>query len=442
MSAATLEPIATADPLLSTDTRGPARLGWWIVLAGLGSFVLWAALAPLDRGVPLTGSLTVAGNRKAVQHLTGGTVEAILVREGDRVRAGDPLVRMVAVHQKANAESLRMQYLLARASVARLLAERDGRPLEVPPELRELQQDPRGAEALRAQVQLLAMRQSALQAELGAIDEGIAAAQQQLQGHGAARDGKSAQLKLVREQLDGARELAAQGFMARTRVLDLERAHAELATAVGEEASHMARMERQVAELRMRRLQRQQEARKEVQAQLAEAQKEAEGLGSRLAALDHDVANVVVRAPADGTVVSLAVFTHGGVVAPGARLMDIVPSDAPLEVEGQLPVHLVDKVHAGAPVHLVFSAFNQNTTPTIPAVLTQVSADRLTDEKTGMPYYAVRAAVAPEGMRQVAELRLRPGMPVELFVRTGERTLASYLLKPVADQLRMALRED
>ena len=434
VSAATDEP----ESALCTDAAGPARLGWLVVIAGLGVFLAWSSLAPLDKGVPLGGTVTVAGNRKAVQHLTGGTVEAILVKEGDKVKEGDPLVRMNAVHQKANADALRVQYLGARATVARLVAERDGlRGMEMPPELNEVQDDPRVAAALRTQMQLFTMRQAALQSELGALDESVAAAQQQIRGHAESREGKTAQLKLLREQLDGAKELAAQGFMPRTRVLELERTHAELTTAIGEEASSMARVERQVAELRMRRLQRQQEYHKEVRAHLAEAQKEAEGLGSKLVALDHDLANVIVRAPADGTVVSMSIFTQGGVVSPGDRLMDIVPSGQPLEIEGRLPVHLVDKVHPDLPVNLIFSAFNQNTTPQVPGTLTQVSA-----EKTGEPYYAVKAVVAPEGMKIVEDLKVRPGMPVEMFVKTGERTFANYVLKPVIDHWRMALRED
>jgi protease secretion system membrane fusion protein len=136
------------------------------------------------------------------------------------------------------------------------------------------------------------------------------------------------------------------------------------------------------------------------------------------------------------------VFTNGGVVAPGFRMMDIVPSDDPLIVDGQLPVHLVDKVNPSLPVELIFSAFNQNLTPHVPGIVTHVSADRLVDEKTGQPYYNVKAKVAPEGMRLVASLQIRPGMPVDLFVKTGERTLMNYLLKPVLDHSRLSMREE
>jgi protease secretion system membrane fusion protein len=213
-------------------------------------------------------------------------------------------------------------------------------------------------------------------------------------------------------------------------------------TAIAEDGSNIGRGLRQIAEFRMKRLQRQQEYQREVRTQLADVQRDAQALANRLSGLDWELANATVKAPVDGTVVAMNVFTHGGVVAPGFRMMDIVPSGDPLIVDGQLPVHLIDKVNPNLPVELIFSAFNQNTTPRVPGIVTHVSADRLLDEKTGQPYYNVKAKVAPEGMKMVAGLQIRPGMPVDLFVRTGERTMMNYLLKPVLDHTRLSLREE
>jgi protease secretion system membrane fusion protein len=156
------------------------------------------------------------------------------------------------------------------------------------------------------------------------------------------------------------------------------------------------------------------------------------------------LSNVEVRSPADGTVVGLNVFTPGGVVPPGFRMMDIVPSDDPLVVEGQLPVNLVDKVHPGLKTEVIFTAFNANRTPRIEGVVEQVAADRTVDERTGAAYYKVRVKVTPKGAKLIAEhkMDIRPGMPVELFVKTGERTMMNYLLKPVLDRARSALSEE
>ncbi|UUZ64950.1 HlyD family type I secretion periplasmic adaptor subunit [Polaromonas sp. P1(28)-13] len=238
------------------------------------------------------------------------------------------------------------------------------------------------------------------------------------------------------------RDLAKEGYVARNRLLELERTYAQLSTAISEDISNIGRGQSQISEFRLRRLQRQQEYQKEVRTQLSETQKEADSLANRLTGLDYDLDNVLVKAPVDGTVVAMNIFTHGGVIAPGFRLMDIVPSDDPLIVEGQLPVHLIDKVHPNLPVELMFTAFNQNLTPHVPGIVTQVSADRLIDEKSGQPYYSLKAKVAPEGMKMIANLQIRPGMPVELFVKTGERTMMNYLLKPIFDHLKMSMTEE
>jgi protease secretion system membrane fusion protein len=181
---------------------------------------------------------------------------------------------------------------------------------------------------------------------------------------------------------------------------------------------------------------------KDVRTQLTEVQRDTDALRSRLDASEFLLANSEVRSPVDGTVVGVNVFTNGGVVAAGAKLMEVVPTGEPLEVEGELPVNLVDKVKQGMPVDMAFTAFNQNRTPRIPGTLTFISADRLTNDHTGAPYYRVRAKVTPEGMKQLHNLSVRPGMPVEVFVNAGQRSMMSYLLKPIFDRAHTALTED
>ncbi|MCY7369895.1 MAG: HlyD family type I secretion periplasmic adaptor subunit [Polaromonas sp.] len=438
-----LQRIKADVPKIETDALSHVLLGWLIVVAGIGGFVVWASLAPLDKGVPLSGTVTVATSKKAVQHQAGGTVEAILVKEGDLVKAGDVLVRMNAVQAKSNAETIRVQLFATRAAEARLVAERDGkRSIVFPPELESVKGDSRLADNIAMQQQLFSSRQSAIQSELAALDENVAGLVIQSRGLEESRDGKRQQLVFLKEQLDGMRDLSREGYVARNRLLELERTYAQLATAISEDTNNIGRGLRQISEFKLRRLQRQQEYQKEVRTQLSDVQKEAAGLASRLTGLDHELQSVMVKAPVDGTVAAMNVFTHGGVVAPGFRLMDIVPSDDPLIVEGQLPVHLIDKVHRGLKVELIFSAFNQNTTPHIPGIVTQVSADRLVDEKSGQPYYSVKARVAPEGMKLISSLQVRPGMPVDLFVKTGERTMMNYLMKPVLDHVKMAMTEE
>ena len=371
---------------VNTDASSHARMGWWIVIVGVGGFLLWASIAPLDQGVPLSGTVAVASNRKVIQHPTGGIVDEILVKEGDVVKAGQTLITMNDTHTKTLAEISRVQYFTARAVEARLTAERDDqRTVTFPLELESTRDDPRVAANISLQNQLFASRRTAIHSEL----------------------------RILKEQLDSMRDLADEGYVARNRMLDIERTY----------------------------VQRQQDYQKEVRMQLSEIQKEAESLKARLVGLDFDLANIEVRAPVDGTVVGLSVSTRGGVSGPGFKLMEIVPSEDALVVEGQVPVHLIDKVHPDLKVELIFSALNQNLTPHIPGIVTHVSADRLTDEKTGQPYYKLKAKVAPEGIKMIADLQIRPGMPVDLFVKTGERTMMNYILKPILDHIKMAMSE-
>lgn len=433
------------EPMVNTDTRFFSRIGWLVVLFGFGGFLLWAGLAPLDKGVPLSGTVAKESNRKAIQHQAGGTIDDILVKDGDVVKAGQVLVRMNKVLVGSQLEMTRTQYYTARATEARLLAERDNLgAVKFPAALLAMRNDPRVAANIELQNQLFASRRASLSSELGAVDENIAGLKLQIAGVAESRDAKKSQLEFLKEQLVGMRELSRDGYVARNRLLDIERTYAQVSGAISEDIGNIGRSQRQVMELSLRRAQRVQDYQKEVRTQLSDVQREAEAQASRMQAQDFELANAEVKAPVDGIVVGINVFTKGGVVGPGARMMDIVPSDDALIVEGELAVNLIDKVHNGLPVDLMFSAFNASTTPHIPGEVTQVSADRTQDEKTGQPYYKIRVKVTPEGLKQIAKLKLdiQPGMPADLFVKTGERTMASYLLKPVFDRAHTSLTEE
>ena len=411
--------------VLRLDERRPARLGRWLVLGGFGGFILWAALAPLDKGVPLSGTVMVAGSRQAVQHVAGGVIEQLLVRDGDRVGAGQVLLRMDATQAEAQKGSLQVQYVNARATEARLMAERDGRSsVDFPESLRAQAATPWVASVLEAQRQLRASRAQALQMELAGMGEGIAGAEASLQGLQGSLASKQAQRDALDEQLRGLRELA------------------QVNGTIAEDLGNIGRTRRQVQELKLRIGQRRQENQNDVRQQLSEMQASAEDLGNRLRSAEFELAHSLVRAPVAGTVVGLSVFTNGGVIARGQQLMEIVPGDAPLLVDARAPVEMVDKLQPGLPVELMFAAFNQSSTPRVDGEVALVSADRLLDEKTQQPYYQVRIKVTEHALQQLSGLDIRPGMPVEAFVRTGERSMLNYLFKPLADRVHIALAEE
>jgi protease secretion system membrane fusion protein len=430
---------------VNTDARAFSRVGWLIVVLGLGGFLLWGLFAPLDKGVPLSGTVAKESNRKAIQHQSGGTVKEILVKDGDVVKEGQVLVRMNGTLAKSAYETSDAQYLTARATEARLSAERDGRKsIQFPAELEQRRSDPRVMDLMSLQSQLLSSRQMSLQNELGSVDENIAGMKEQIRGLEESRDSKKQQMGFLKEQLAGMRDLAKDGYVARNRLLDLERTYAQLSGAVSEDIGNIARTRRQVLEMGLRKSQRMQEYQKEVRTQLADVEREAEALRARMEGQKFEVDNVELKSPVSGTVTSLAVFTQGGVVQPGFKLMEIVPTDDPMVVEGNLAVNLVDRVHPGLKTELIFSAFNANKTPHIPGEVEQVAADRSLDERTGAPYYKVRVKVTPEGQKMLAQHKLdvRPGMPVELFVKTGERTPLNYLFKPIFDRAKSSMAEE
>lgn len=428
---------------LNTDTGSYSRLGWVIVLVFVLGFVVWASFAPLDQGVPMQGTVAVASNRKMIQHQIGGTIDEILVKDGEKVKSGQVLVRMNATAAKSALEVARSQYYAAKATEARLLAERENaKSVSFPAVLLKEKQDLRVANAIALQQQLFATRQSSLFNEMAAADASAAGLQSQLSGLQESMLSKKQQQQILKEQLDGVRDLAKEGYIAKNRLLDLERTYAQVNGSVSEDIGNMGRLTKQISELNLRKAQRQQDYQKEVRTLLSDVQKEAESLQNRITALEYDLKNVDVLAPVGGTVVGMNIFTVGGVVPSGFKLMELVPASDALIVEGQLPVNLIDKIHSGLPVELIFSAFNSATTPHIPGIVTNVSADRTVDERTGVPYYKVRAEVTPEGFKKLANLQIRPGMPVDMVVKTGERTMMNYLLKPVLNRAAGAMKEE
>ena len=421
-----------------------SRLGWLVLAIGFGGFLLWAALAPLDQGVPASGQVVVTGNRKTVQNLGPGMVQAILVKDGDEVKGGDVLVRLDPTQARSSFEVARSQWFVVKAAEARLLADAQGSSeIVFPDELLKEKDDPRAASAMAVQTQLLRSRQAGLQAELGAMKNMLAGLQSSAKGLEATRRAKEEQTKLLLEELKGLRELAADGYLPRNRLSEQERLLAQLSGAVSEDLGNLGRTQQSIGEVRMRMVARQQEYEKEVESGLADVQKEASSLDSRLTGLAFELANTEVRAPSEGIVVGLSIHTVGGVLAQGTPLMDVVPKNEPLRVDVQIPTTLIDKVRLGLPVDITFPAFNQRTTPQIPGEFVQVAADATTDPQAKVPpFYRGQVVVTEAGMKKLKMHEIKAGMPAEVFIKTGERTMLNYLFKPMLDRMKSALTEE
>ncbi|OXR31002.1 hemolysin D [Pseudomonas jessenii] len=434
-----------ADPrsVVDLDVGKPARWGVWLVLAGFGGFLLWSWLAPLDAGVVATGTVKVTSNRKAVQHLSGGTVEAILVREGDLVTKGQEVVRLDSLRALAEQGAVSAQYIVSKTVENRLEAERDNRDVvNFDPELlKRFKGDQRLEAAMDLQQRLLDTRRAGLAGEISILKENLAASAVQLKGLQQVYSARASQISFLNQELQGTRVLSAEGYVPRNRLLELERSNADLSAGQAENLNNIARVRSQTTEIKLRILQRQHDYLKEVESQLTETAKENTTLADRLRALDYEVTHTVIRSPIDGMVQALSIATVGGIIQPGFKIMEIVPLNEPLQVDAMIPVQAIDKMAPGLPVDISFPAFNHAQTPNIPGRVMTISADRLMDEESKQPFYLAQVEVTPDGMSLLGSNHIRPGMPASVTIKTGERNMMSYLLKPMLERVDSSFKE-
>lgn len=428
---------------LPTDTRSPARLGFRVLAIGFGGFLLWAALAPLDEGVPTSGVVTIDTKRKAVQHLTGGIVKSVHVKEGQIVAEGAPLMEIDPASTQANFEGVRQRYYTLRAMEARLVAEQGGREsIHFHPDLLTERNSLLVADLIANQEGLFTARKMALDAEVQAIGESIVGLEGSILGYQGLMESRRSQLALLKEEIRGLEELVKDGYAPRNNLLALQRTQAETIGAIADLQGNIERSKSSLAEAKLRITQRKQEFRKETDRELADVRGQADAEGERFAAIKGDLARTVIRAPSSGQVVGLAVQTVGGVIGPGQKIMDIVPQDEPLLLETHIPPHLIDRVQTGLGTDVRFSSFAHSPLLVVPGEVVSVSNDLLVDEKTGVPYYLARVSVTEKGMEKLGKRQLQAGMPVEVVIITGERSLLTYLLHPLLKRFASSMKEE
>ncbi|WP_372826162.1 HlyD family type I secretion periplasmic adaptor subunit [Polaromonas sp.] len=426
-----------------SDLGRGGRIGLWALGIGFGGFLLWAALAPLDEGIPSQGHVAIDTKRKTVQHLSGGIIKEVLVGEGDQVKEGQLLIRLDDATAQANFGSVRQRYLGLRATQARLLAEQGGQnTITFHPDLQAAAGDPLIRQQMMNQEQLFQSRKAALRADLQGIEESVQGQQGLSQAYEGMMGNRRNQLALLNEELTNTRGLVKEGYVPRNRQLELERQVSESSTAIAELQGNTIRAKRAMAELRQRSISRQQEYRKEVESQLAEVTREVLSDSGKFIALQDELARTEIRSPAAGQVVALATQTVGGVIAPGQKLLDVVPANESLLLETRVLPHLIDSVHAGMPVDVRFSSFAHSPQLVVQGKLVSVSADLLTDPQNGMAYYLARVTVTPEGLKKLGKRQMQPGMPVEVVLRTGERSMLTYLLHPLTKRIAASMNEE
>jgi HlyD family secretion protein len=402
----------------------------------------WLTLVPLAGAVVVPGTLVVQSNVKTIQHPTGGVVAEIAVQNGMRVKAGDLLIRLDATQAQANLQTVSKQLDEARVRIARLTAERDGLPeLQIPPEMAARAGDSSVKALLASEESLFKARANALRSQKDLLQSRVAQLGQEISGLNSQVDSKGQELDLISSELTGVQELYDKRLVPLTRLTTLQRDRARIEGERGQLTSSIAETKSKIGEAQLQLVKLDQDFRTEVVKDLGDTQgKEAELVQKGVSAKDI-INRIDIRAPTSGLIHQLSAHTIGGVIKPGDTIMEIVPDSDDLQIEAKLDPKDIDQVHVGQKAFARFSAFNARVTPQVAADVSYISADTSQDPRTAQPFYTVRLTLPEEERRRLAGEQLVSGMPAEVFMQTGSRTMLSYLFKPIMEQLGRAFVE-
>lgn len=421
-----------------------------IALVAFVLFAVWAVWAPLDDGVLAPGTVVVKGNRKAVQHPTGGVVQEIHVGEGAKVKQGDVLITLNPLSIEAELNAAELEYINALATLSRVVSERIHKPrIEWSAAMVAYQGDPRLEDAKRLQTEIFRSRTAELRGQQSILTEQVAGLDAQLKGLEQAVGERKYQIKMVTEEAKNMAELAAEGFVPKVHASQAERSRSDLVAGIATGIAEQSRTEAARAGARLQLVQLLSVYHKDLDNQISELQKAQQALAAKVEALKFNRNLTSIRAPAEGNVVGLKVHTVGGVIQGGTVLMEIVPVGRGLVVDGQVPPQHIDKIQMGMQVDLRFTAFNMVTTPQIPGTVILVGADKQTSTSTsatalagqGTDFYLVQVEATEADMKLLGSQVVQPGMPVEVMFKTGERSFVSLLVKPITDRFARAFKE-
>jgi HlyD family secretion protein len=418
------------------------RTGLRVLVLGVGLAGGWAVAVPLAGAVTVSGTLVVESDVKKIQHPAGGVITQIPVHDGMHVNKGDLLVRLDETQVRTNRQVITDQLDEVRARIARLVAERDG--VDEP----KLAGASAGQTANPDTARLFASETSLFKARLGArqnqkqlLQSNIAQLGEEIAGLDAQIKSKTVQLDLISKELQGVQLLYDKQLVPLTRLTALQREAAQIDGERSQLTSAIAETRSKISQAQLQIIKIDQDLRSEVMKDLRESQDKESELSQRVVAAQDQLNRVEIRSPTAGIVHQLSFHTIGGVIAPGEVIMEIVPESDGLQIESKLPPVDIDQVRVGQTALVRFSAFNQRTTPQINGMVSYVSADLTQDPQTKTPYYTVRMTLPGDELKRLGGLQLISGMPVEVFLQTGSRTMMSYLLKPITDQLQRTFSE-
>ena len=443
-------PVQTSLPDLVEDevnTQQPIRLGAAVLVVGLGVFLLWAGFAPLDQGVPASGTVAIETRKKTIQHSTGGVVKDVLVKEGQWVKEGDVLIEVSDTQARANNETIRQAYLSQRAVEARLEAElKNAGSIYFGSDITANKADPFVQQLTMTQQNLFAARRASFEAEVSALEQSIQALKDQLWGVDQSLTNRLVQIQLQEKHLKSIKTLAEEGYAPKNQVLQMEQTQTELKTALSDLKSNQSRLSRTIEESQFRMAQRKQDYQKDVMGILAEVKKEVQAGKERLTTTNEELVRTQIKSPVDGQVVGMSISATGGVVMAGQKLMDVVPKSEALLIDAKVLPHIIDKVHTGMNVSVRFNTFANTPQLVVPGKLVALTSDVITDPSAGMggisSYYLGRVEITPEGLKVLGSRVLQPGMPTEVLFKVGERTLLQYIMYPLTKRIAASLKEE
>jgi HlyD family secretion protein len=435
---------ATPTPVAPrTRLRGVTLAGNLMVLCFILGFGTWASFAPLDSAAIASGVVEPESSRKTIQHLEGGIVRSILVSEGDVVRSGQTLIALDDTRAASEVQSLQGQLWDAMARAARLQAEQQGQDsITIPAALaQDSSQNGPAAAAVSAQQTIFQARRQVHQSQISVIRERRHEVEQEIEGLKAQESAIVQRIGIVREELDMVATLVSKGLERRPRLLNLQRELAEVEGRRGEIAAQISRAGQVINESQATLFKLESDRQNEIAQSLREAQSQIFQFREKLLAAKDQLARTEIKAPEDGVITDLRIHTPGGVIGAGAPLMDLVPRQDRLIVTARLRPEDIDVVHPGleAEVHLI--PYNQRRVPRLKGTVMHVSADRLLDKRTDLPYYATKIRL-DDGQAVANDIHIIPGMPAQVFITTGRGTVALYALRPLLDSFRNAFRED
>ena len=445
-------PQKKSDPVDATEslahiTYSPARWGTIALVIGFFGFFIWACFAPLDEGVPSSGVVSIDTKRKVIQHLSGGIVKQVLVKEGQMVMAGQTLLTLDDMTAKARFEEIRQHYLGLRAREGRLASEQVGaNVIQMHPDLKAAADDPLVMQQLQNQSMLLASRRGSLNSALQGIEESIQGKQAAIQGYQVMLDNRKTQQALLSEQIKSITELVNDGYAPRIQLQDLQLRQAQSNGDIADTLSAISQAKRAISEMKQHALAQKQEYRKEVDTQMAEVKIEVDADAEKLKAATEDLARMEVRSPVAGQVVGLQFQTVGAVIQPAQKIMDIVPVNEGLILEVKVAPNLIDKIHNNQMADIRFSSFSNSPLLKVEGHVISVSHDLLTDAgadpSKSISYYLARVEITPKGMKTLGSRVLESGMPAQVVINTGERSLLAYLLHPFVKRLAASMKEE